>query len=195
MFQVQHTIISDDVATFQFSCDLSKCKGGCCVVGDAGAPVTHNEIPVLNKAWSKLKGELRPRAVEVVGAYGLIKNRNRDPELNCTDGAECVFVTYEEHGVAVCGIQKAWMEGRFDWIKPLSCHLFPVRVMKVGNQEYLNMEYVPELCSSACEQGACKGVYLSDFLKDALIRAYGETWYEAFRVACAEVRAKTGVTV
>ncbi|MDG5766018.1 DUF3109 family protein [Balneolales bacterium ANBcel1] len=195
MFQVQHTIISDDVATFRFACDLLRCKGACCVVGDAGAPVTQNEIPVLNKAWRTLRDEMRPRARQVVDVHGLIRNRNRDPELNCTDGAECVFVTYDSNDVAVCGIQKAWQEGRFNWMKPLSCHLFPVRVMKVGNREYLNMEYVPSICSPACDRGAAKGIYLADFLKDALVRAYGEAWYEEFRVACEEVRQRIGVAV
>ncbi len=195
MFQVQHTIISDDIAMFRFSCDLLRCKGGCCVVGDSGAPVTQNEIPVLNKAWNMLQDELRPRAREVVRADGLIKNGYKAPELNCTDGRECVFVTYDENDIAFCAIQKAWLEGRFDWVKPLSCHLFPVRVMKVGTQDYLNLEYVPSLCSAACERGATDGVFLSDFLKEALIRAYGTSWYAEFVEACEEVRVKNGEPV
>ena len=193
MFQVQHTIISDDVATFRFSCDLIRCKGGCCVVGDSGAPVSSQEIPVLNKAWKLLNGEMRYRAQVVVKAEGLIKNRYRAPELNCTDGAECVFVNYDENNVAICGIQKAWQEGRFKWIKPISCHLFPVRVMKVGELEYLNLEYVPTLCGSACDKGNTMGVFLSDFLQDAFTRAYGEDWYLEFQKACSEVREKNGV--
>ncbi len=195
MFQVQHTIISDDIATFRFSCDLLRCKGGCCVIGDAGAPVTQNEIPVINKAWKALQTELRPRAREVVMAEGLIRNGYKAPELSCTDGQECVFVTYDENDIAFCGIHKAWLEGRFDWIKPLSCHLFPVRVMKVGKLDYLNLEYVPSLCGAACERGETDGVYLSDFLKDALIRAYGSAWYSEFVHACEEVRTNYGVQV
>ncbi len=195
MFQVQHTVISDDVATFRFACDLQRCKGGCCVVGEAGAPVTHNELPVLNKAWNRLKDDMRPRAQQVVRAEGLIRNGYRAPELNCTDGEECVFVTYEEGGVAVCGIQKAWHEGRFDWMKPLSCHLFPVRVMKVGSRDYLNVEYVPSLCSTGCERGCNEEIFLSDYLEDALTRAYGEAWYLEFRNACEEVRERNGVVV
>lgn len=165
------------------------------MIGDAGAPVTTTEIPVLNKAWKQLSQDLRPRAREVVNAEGLIKNGYKAPELNCTDGAECVFVTYDENEVAICGIQKAWMEDRFDWIKPLSCELFPVRVMEVAGTHYLNLEYVPELCSPACERGLKEGIYLSDFLKDALIRAYGAKWYSEFQSACQEVRSRTGVAV
>lgn len=195
MFQVGHTVISDDLATFRFACDLQRCKGGCCVIGEAGAPVTHNEIPVLGKAWNQLKDELRPRAREVVGADGLIRNGYRAPELNCTDGADCVFVTYEDDGVAVCAIQRAWNEGKFDWIKPLSCHLFPVRVIKVGEREYLNVEYVPSLCSTGCERGCKDDIYLSDFLEDALIRAYGREWYREFQETCIKVREKIGVSL
>ncbi len=195
MFQVQHTVISDDIATFRFACDLARCKGNCCVVGDAGAPVTQNEIPVLNKAWKLLQDELRPRAREIVRAEGLIKNGYKAPELNCTDGAECVFVTYDTAGVAICAIQQAWMENRFSWIKPLSCHLFPVRVLKVGNMEYLNLEYVPSLCGPGCERGKSEGIYLADFLKDALTRAYGAAWYEEFLSACEDIRVKNGIVI
>ncbi len=193
MFQVQHTIISDDVATFRFACDLSHCKGGCCVIGNAGPPVTQNEIPVLNRVWRLLQTKLRPRAREVVRTEGLIKNGYKSPEINCTDGAECVFVTHGDDDIALCSIQKAWQEGRSDWIKPLSCHLFPVRVMKVGSLDYLNLEYVPSLCGPACERGSADGVFLSDFLKDAFTRAYGITWYMEFSKACEEVRVKNGV--
>lgn len=157
--------------------------------------MTQNEIPVLNKAWKRLRDEMRPRAREIVKAEGLIRNGYKAPELNCTDSAECVFVTYDASGIALCGIQKAWMEGRFEWIKPLSCHLFPVRVLKVGKMEYLNLEFVPSLCGPACERGEAEGIFLADFLKDALIRAYGSVWYREFLDACEEVRVKKDVTI
>ena len=195
MFQVQNTIISDDIATFRFACDLVRCKGGCCVVGEAGAPVTRNEIPVLKKAWSLLESELRPQARETVRKEGLIKNGDSVPELSCTDGAECVFVIYDENNIALCSIQKAWQEGRFGWIKPLSCHLFPVRVMKVGSMDYLNLEYVPSLCKPACTRGENEGIYLSDFMEPAFTRAYGAAWFKEFCTACESVRILKGVEV
>ena len=193
MFQVQQTIISDDVATFRFHCDLLQCKGGCCVSGDAGPPVERNEFPVLRKAWNLLAPGLRNRARQVVAADGLIQNGHRDPELSCTDGEECVFVTYESDGVAGCAIQKAWMQGRINWIKPLSCHLFPVRVIRSGRIDYLNLEYVPSLCVTGCEKGIADGVFLSDFLKHGFLRAYGESWYSEFLQACERVRKNKSV--
>lgn len=195
MFQVQNTIISDDIATFRFACDLMRCKGGCCVIGEAGAPVTRNEIPVLKKAWSLLECELRPLARQTVSKEGLIKNGDSVPELSCTDGAECVFVIYDENDIALCSIQKAWGEGRFNWIKPLSCHLFPVRVMRVGSMDYLNLEYVPSLCKPACTRGENQGIYLSDFMESAFTRAYGVTWFKEFRIACESVRILKGVSI
>lgn len=188
MFMVNHTVISDDIATFQFECDIYHCRGACCVSGNAGAPVLQKEIPVLKKAWNKLCSELSPRAREIVKAEGLIKNAWLAPEINCVDGNECVFVQYDSNKTAKCAIHQAWVEGRFDWIKPLSCHLFPIRVLYEEEREYLNLQYVPSICRPAADRGNSLGVYLSDFMEDALVRSYGRNWYETFRKACEEVR-------
>lgn len=192
MFKVQNTILSEDIATAKFSCNLPKCKGACCVVGDAGAPVSAGEIPVLKKAYRELKDELRPRAREVVRQEGLVRGDNVSGyELACTDEKECVFVTYSDDGVALCAIQKAYMEGRFGWEKPLSCHLYPVRLKRINDFEYANFEYIPKLCRSGCRKGEREGTYLSEFLKKPLIRRYGYDWYEEFSEACERVRKHT----
>ena len=189
MFKVHNTLLSDDIATAKFACDVSKCKGACCVVGNAGAPVSSEEVPVLKKAYELLKDELRLRAQEVVDKEGLIKGSDREGcELNCTDNRECVFVVYTDDGVAQCAIQKAYYEGRLNWEKPLSCHLFPIRLKRILDFEYANFEYVPSLCSSGCINGEQNGIFLSDFLKKPLIRRYGEEWYNDFNRACDEVR-------
>lgn len=191
MFQVKDVIISEDVANVKFACDLERCKGACCVVGDAGAPVKTEEIPVLKKAYRDLKGELRDRAVEVVENEGLIKYpENEDPELNCTDGEECVFVVYDDNGVATCAIHQAYREGRFPWMKPISCHLYPLRIKTIGGRDYVNYEYMPSLCSAACSRGEREGIYLSDFVRDALVRQYGEAWYEEFRAISKDIRER-----
>lgn len=193
MFKVQNTILSEDIATAKFSCDVSRCKGACCVVGDAGAPVSKNEIPVLKKAYKLLKEELRPRAREVVEQEGLIKGNNKEGyELNCTDKKECVFVEYTDGNIAICAIQKAYFEGRMSWEKPLSCHLFPVRLKRILDFDYANFEYVPSLCAAGCESGERKGTWLSEFLKKPLTRRYGKEWYKKFSESCREVRQKEG---
>jgi len=191
MFKVQNTILSEDIATAKFACDINRCKGACCVVGNAGAPVSREEIPVLKKAFRLLREDLRSRAVEVVEQDGLIKgNGSKGYELNCTDEKECVFVKYTEDDVAICAIQEAFYQGRLDWEKPLSCHLFPLRLKRVVDFDYANFEYIPDLCSSGCDNGEKKGTYLSEFLEKPLTRRYGKEWYREFERTCKEVRAR-----
>ena len=189
MFQVQHTLISDDIAHARFACHLTACKGACCVVGEAGAPVEHNELPVLNRAWNLLKGEVRPEAVAAVQVKGLVTKKSEGFELSCVGDAECVFVQYDTAGVAKCAIQKAYYEGRFNWEKPLSCHLFPIRITSIGQYDYLNFEFVPEICSPAVQHGKEQNVYLAEYLSQPLVRKYGQEWYDEFLAACRYVRS------
>lgn len=196
MFKVQGTILSEDIATAKFACNLSHCKGACCVVGDAGAPVSKGEIPVLEKVYEQLKNELRSRAREVVDEEGLVWGNNQDGyELATTDDRECVFVSYTDDGVAHCAIQEAFINGEINWEKPLSCHLFPIRLKRVADFEFANFEYVPSLCSSACVKGKREKTYLSEFLKKPLIRRYGEEWFQEFEEACEEIRTKNSEAV
>lgn len=196
MFRVQHALISYEVATAKFACNLFRCKGACCVVGEAGAPVKRKEVPAIKRAYEVVKDELRERSRQVIGEEGLVVTKNnKDLELSCTDGKECVFVTYDENDVAICSIQKAWMEGRFNWPKPLSCHLFPLRITTVAGTDYINFEYVPEICSPGCEHGESEGIYLSDFSREPLIRAYGQAWYDDFQYICQKIRQEEAQTV
>lgn len=162
------------------------------MVGDAGAPVSKDEIPVLRKAFKQLKGELSPEAVLVAEKSGVVqKNSNNDYELSCVETGECIFVLKDGNGVAVCAIQKAYFEGRFNWEKPISCHLYPVRLKQIAGFDYANFEYIPELCSAGRRCGEDNGIYLATFLKEALVRRYGDLWYNDFLEACEEVRSDT----
>lgn len=189
MFRVGDVILSEDIATTAFECDISRCKGACCVVGEAGAPVSGDEVPVLNKAYRVLKDRLAPEAVEVAQKEGvIIRNDDGTYEINCVDNKECIFVQKDENGVATCAIQSAYYNGEFSWEKPVSCHLYPVRLKKIAGMDFANFEYIPELCAAGCKNGKEKGTYLADFLESALIRRYGEDWYNEFLKACEEVR-------
>ncbi|MDR9416419.1 MAG: DUF3109 family protein [Gracilimonas sp.] len=191
MFKVENTILSDDIATAKFSCDLPRCKGACCVVGDAGAPVSKSEIPVLHKAYHQLKDELMKSSVDVAERDGVvIGSQKKGYEISTVGGKECIFVNYDEGGVAYCAIQKAYFEGRFNWEKPLSCHLFPVRLKHIAGFDYANFEYIPKLCSAACEKGERDEIYLAEFLEKPLVRRYSEKWYQSFLSACKEIRGK-----
>lgn len=193
MFLVDHALISDDIATFNFACDLHRCKGACCVVGDAGAPVKRSELPILRRAYAFLEQELRAEARDTVEHGSLMVEHEGQFELACTHGAECIFVVYDELGTATCAIQRAYDAGRFTWPKPISCHLFPIRITSIGNQDYLNLEYVPSICSPACQRAEKEGISLAAFLKEPLTRAYGAQWYASFMREVATVRRSSGL--
>ena len=189
MIRVHDVILSEDIATAKFACNVSRCKGACCVVGDAGAPVDKEEIPVLRKAFKKLKEQLDPEAVSIATKDGIVQgNSEKGYEITCIESGECIFVQKDEQGIASCAIQNAYYKGEFDWEKPLSCHLYPLRLKHIAGFDYVNYEYIPELCSAGCRRGENEGIYLSDFLKSALIRRYGEEWYTDFLNACEEHR-------
>lgn len=192
MIRVQDVILSEDIATAKFACNISRCKGACCVVGDAGAPVSKNEIPVLRKAFRELQNQLNPEALEVVNQKGVVQGNNTSGyEISCIDSGECVFVQKDENGVATCAIQNAYYSGNFSWEKPISCHLYPIRLKQIGGFDYANFEYIPELCSAGCCRGEEEGIYLADFLKNSLIRRYGEEWYMEFLEVCEEQRKQS----
>jgi hypothetical protein len=193
MFCVGNVYLSDDVALARFACNLTACGGQCCVRGDAGAPVVQTEVPALNKAWKLLKDSLRDRAREVVDKKGLLKGSGNNLELACTDGAECVFVEYDAAGTALCSIHKAFYEGRISWQKPLSCHLYPLRIIESGQFDYVNFEYIPEMCSPACDHAKSNNIFLAEYLEEPLVRKYGPQWYREFLGACRKIRYETEV--
>ncbi len=191
MFKIQDTILTEEIATTKFACDLPRCKGACCVVGDAGAPVVKSEIPVLHKAYRELKNEMKPEAVAIAERDGVVVGSEKAGyEISCVGGAECIFVNYDEEEVAYCTIQKAYFEGRFNWEKPLSCHLFPIRLKRISDFDYANFEYVDSLCSAACEKGKKEETYLAEFLEKPLVRRYGQEWFDEFIAACNYIREK-----
>jgi len=190
MFRIGNTILSDDIATANFACNIQRCKGACCVVGNAGAPVDQGEVPILRKAFEKLRSQLRTEAVKVVEEKGLVQQNGRGGlELTCVENQECVFVTYE-HDVAVCAIQKAWQNNEFEWEKPISCHLYPIRLKRIEDMEFANFEYIPELCKAGCDNGEKQGIGLAEFLSRPLERRYGKKWVEEFLQVCKEIRKK-----
>lgn len=191
MIRVQDVILSEDIATAKFVCDITKCKGACCVVGDAGAPVDREEIPVLNKAFKKLKDKLDPEAVRVAERDGVVKGDSQKGfEISCIESGECIFVEKMENDVATCAIQNAYYRGEFNWEKPISCHLYPVRLKRIAGFEYANFEYIPSLCSAGCANGEAEGTRLYEFLEKSLTRRYGKAWYEELKKTCEIVIAE-----
>lgn len=178
MIQIDHTIISDDIFEKQFICDLCKCKGQCCVDGDSGAPLTRDEFTEINEILPEIRNDLSTQAQELIDKQG-IAYTDTDGELvtSIIGGRECVFVHYDENGIAKCAIDSAYREGRISVQKPISCHLYPIRLQEYTNYTALNYN-VWSICQPALKLGRREGMPLYRFLKEPLIRKFGEEWYQ-----------------
>ncbi len=180
MIIVQDILVSDDVVEQQFICNLSACKGACCWEGDYGAPLDDEELPILDAIYEKVKPFLLPEgiaAIEAQGTSAFYKGMGNGTTL--VDGGPCAYMTRDVLGIAKCGIEQAWKAGETDFQKPISCHLYPIRVEKFEHfgSEALNYDKW-EICSAACELGEKEQVPVYQFLKTAIIRKYGEAFYE-----------------
>ena len=192
MFAVGNVLVTDELLDAPFSCHLGMCKGGCCVQGDSGAPLDPDERRELEAILPEVRKYLRPEAIEIIEKDGVWEEI--EPQryaTTCVDNAECVFVTYEGP-IARCAIEKAYLKGKISFRKPVSCHLYPLRADQFGDVEALNYEQIP-LCKPAIQNGAQLNIQLRDFLREPLVRKYGEAWYEQFCLACEERREALGM--
>lgn len=178
MITIGKTVISDDVADKFFVCDLQKCKGACCVEGDLGAPLEKEELPVLEKIYKKVKPYLSGEgiaAIEEQGTY--ILDEDGDYSTPTIGGRECAYAIYDKKGILKCGIEMAWKDGKISWQKPISCHLYPIRITKYEQFDAINYERW-HICNPACRHGKELGVPVYKFLQGPLVRKYGEDWYK-----------------
>ncbi|RQO32686.1 DUF3109 domain-containing protein [Taibaiella sp. KBW10] len=179
MVAIEDILISDDIFDKQFVCDLNKCKGGCCVEGDAGAPITRDEANLIEDLYPVLKPYLPQNAINIIeedGAYTF--DDEFDIVTPTIDGGICVYGFYDEGGMVKCAIEQAYYDGKTDFKKPISCHLFPIRVVETETFHALNYEPQPSLCKPACKLGKSLKVPVYQFLKEPLIRKYGAEFYE-----------------
>ncbi len=178
MITIDHTLISDDILEKSFVCDLEVCKGACCVEGDAGAPLEPQELDILTDILPKIKPYLSPEGIKVVEAEGaFVKDLEGDYTTPCIDqNKACAYAVFES-GKAKCGIENAFLDGAISFRKPISCHLYPIRITKYPEFEVLNYDRW-HICSPACVLGDLLKVPVYRFLKEPLIRKYGSTWYE-----------------
>ncbi|MFY0600446.1 MAG: DUF3109 family protein [Cyclobacteriaceae bacterium] len=179
MIQIGKTLISDDVKEQFFVCDLDKCKGACCVEGDLGAPLKQEELADLEDVVEAVKPYLSTEAVEALEKNGsYLLDEEGDFSTTTIDNKECAFAYYDEKKILKCGIEQANMDGKTSVQKPISCHLYPIREVKL-HDNHLALNYDRwDICSAACDFGAKLGVPVYKFLKNALIRRFGENWYE-----------------
>lgn len=178
MILIEDTCISDDVADKFFVCDIEKCKGACCVEGDLGAPLEDVELPILDEIFEKIKPYLSPEGIKAIEEQGkYIKDWEGDYSTTTIDEKECAYAIYDKKGILQCGIEQAYNDGVIDFKKPISCHLYPIRITKYESYHAINYDRW-SICSDACALGDKLGVEVYKFLKEPLIRAYGEAWYE-----------------
>lgn len=178
MINLDGKIIHADLKDEMFACDVAKCKGACCVEGDLGAPLEDDELQVLEDIFEQVKPYMRKpglKAIEDQGLYVLdFTNHYSTPLVN---GRECAYVNFTSDGIALCAIEQAYEAGDIDFKKPISCHLYPVRISHTKMGEALNYDRW-SICSAACSKGEADGTRVYEFVKDALIRKYGEAFYE-----------------
>lgn len=181
MIIIDNIYISNEVVEEQFVCDLQRCKGDCCVEGDAGAPLTDEEKAEVDALYEKVKPLMTKEGIDVVNAVG---HYVHDPEFGWVTptigSGMCVYGFRDGKGIFKCGFETLYNEGKTDWKKPISCHLFPIKISQSENMEieYVNYEPRETLCAPACVQGEKLKVPVYQFLKEPLIRKYGADFYE-----------------
>lgn len=189
MFQLGKTIVSEEIIKKDFVCNLSACKGACCVDGEAGAPLEKDEVNILEEIYPKVKTFLRKKGRDVIEKQGTsIKNDWGELETPLIDGADCAYVIFDEKNTALCGIEEAYNQGIIDFKKPVSCHLYPVRVKDYN--EFAAVNYHKwDICDDACTLGKELQVPIYKFVKQALIRKFGQDWYDELEKVASNIKS------
>ena len=178
MFQIDDTLISEEIISEEFVCNISKCKGQCCVSGSAGAPLEKEETKILEKLYNKISPFLSKKgrmAIKEQGNY--VIGFDGDLETPLIENKECAYTVFDKSGVAQCGIEKAYNQGAIKWNKPISCHLYPIRVNKYPTFTAVNY-HEWSVCDSACSLGSELKVPVYKFVKNALVRKFGKKWFK-----------------
>ncbi len=192
MLIIQEVLVSDDVVKKQFMCNLSACKGACCWEGDYGAPLEKEELSILEDNYSKIKPYLTKDGIEQIEAKGLYNYFKGMDDFGTTllDNGACAYMTKDTNGTAKCGMEAAYNDGVSDFKKPISCHLYPIRVNNDENSSFEAMNYDKwEICDAACKLGEEHQMPLYQFVKEAIIRKYGLDFYEELHAAAQHLKA------
>ena len=177
MFQLGKTIVSEEIIENDFVCNLNSCKGACCIDGEAGAPLEDKETEILVDIFSDIKPFLSKEGIAVIEEHGaFVKGDDGEWETPLVNNSECAYVIFSDSGIAKCGIEEAYNKGATTWKKPVSCHLYPVRVKEYSELTAVNY-HKWQICDPACSLGEELQVPIYKFVKDALIRKFGEKWY------------------
>lgn len=192
MLAIKHTLVSEDLLEKHFVCDLGACKGACCVKGDAGAPLLAEEVDILARILPDVLPYMDATGREAVAAKG-VSEVDSDGDIGTTLVADgrCAFATIDRWGMVSCSIEQAHRDGKVDWKKPVSCHLYPVRVKQYMDFEAVNYDRW-DICKAARVCGEKHQVPLFRFVKEALIRRFGQDWYDELETVDRELRRHNG---
>ena len=190
MLQIDDTIISLDVLDEQFVCDLHSCKGICCVEGDDGAPLEEEEVKIIEDLLPVIWDDLSEKSRELITQQGVSYiDSDGEPVTSIVNGAECVFTYFDENGTCKCAIEKAYREGKTDFYKPISCHLYPIRLQKYNEFTAVNYHRW-SVCACARTLGSKLKVPVYKFLKEPLVRRFGNEWFAQLEIAAQELGEK-----
>ena len=189
MIAIDNVLLSNEIVEERFVCDLDKCKGGCCVDGDCGAPLTKEETEIIAGIYPKIVPYLEKAYLGEINKQGThTVDKEHGYVTPTVNGGICVYGYTDDAGIVKCGIEKAWKEGVIDFRKPISCHLFPIRITTHPDYELVNYEPRQDLCKPACKLGNKLKVPVYKFLKEALVRKYGEDFYETLEATAEEIK-------
>ncbi len=192
MLQIQDTLVSLDVVERFFCCDLDKCLGECCIEGDAGAPVTEAEVAEIERVLPEVWDYLLPAAKKAIEEEGVAyRDIEGDLVTQIVEGKNCVFSCYGADGMCLCAFEKAFREGKIDFYKPVSCHLYPLRIKEYPTFTAVNYHRW-KICKCAEVLGRSKGIRVYQFLREPLIRRFGQEWYDELALTCEEYLKQYG---
>lgn len=178
MLTVGRAILSEDIKDNFFVCNLEKCKGACCVEGDLGAPLEDDELDIMEQIYPHVEPYLSEKGKAAIESQGkFVRDYEGDFSTPTIAGKECAYAIYDDRGILKCGIEQAYLDKKIDFKKPISCHLYPIRITKYEDYDALNYDRW-SICSPACAFGKSLNIPLYKFLKEALVRKYGEEWYQ-----------------
>lgn len=186
MLQIQDTLVSLDVVERFFCCDLDKCLGECCIEGDAGAPITDDEKAIIERVLPEVWDYLLPAAKKAIEDEGVAyRDIEGDLVTQIVEGKNCVFSCYGADGMCLCAFEKAFREGKIDFYKPISCHLYPLRIKEYPTFTAVNYHRW-KICKCAEVLGRSKGIRVYEFLREPLVRRFGQEWYDELALTCRE---------
>jgi hypothetical protein len=184
MYLIGSILVSDDVVQEHFACNLTACKGACCWEGEYGAPLEEDELSILQEIYPAIAPYLTEVGRAAIAEQGTSVQNGKSHDTPLVNGGPCAYMTLDATGTAQCGIERAHNDGAIDWKKPISCHLYPIRVKRNRHLDFEALNYdVWDICSAACTKGERERIRIFEFAKPALIRKYGEEWYAELEAA------------